>query len=205
MHITHPEASEQKENESSASLPDILAPIYEWAAETGRMAVDTDTYRDLLSAKIMGCFARSRPRLCVVLKKQRRCTGRSRRQRRFTDFQRMCIISVRTEYSGMSGGRLRRLTESWTSRSIFQNRKRSESNCRCKEQPQSDYPRCVLCKENVGYEGRSDHPARQNLRVIPVILGDEQWFLQFSPYVYYREHCIVLKDRHEPMKISKNV
>ncbi|MEG9461250.1 MAG: galactose-1-phosphate uridylyltransferase, partial [Bacillus amyloliquefaciens] len=57
LHITHPEVSEQKENESAASLPDILAPIYEWAAETGRIAADTDTYRDLLSAKIMGCFA----------------------------------------------------------------------------------------------------------------------------------------------------
>ena len=57
LHITHPEVSEQKENVSAASLPDLLAPIYEWAAETGRIAADTDTYRDLLSAKIMGCFA----------------------------------------------------------------------------------------------------------------------------------------------------
>lgn len=64
------------------------------------------------------------------------------------------------------------------------------------------YPKCLLCKENEGYAGRMDHPARQNHRIIPITLADESWFMQYSPYVYYNEHCIVFKGNHEPMKIS---
>lgn len=64
------------------------------------------------------------------------------------------------------------------------------------------YPQCLLCRENEGYAGRVDHPARQNLRLMPLALCDEPWFLQYSPYEYYTEHCIVLKAAHEPMSIS---
>ena len=72
-----------------------------------------------------------------------------------------------------------------------------------KAAPQRGYPKCLLCRENEGYAGRVDHPARQNLRLIPVTLQKEQWFFQYSPYVYYNEHCIVLNGRHAPMKIDK--
>lgn len=65
------------------------------------------------------------------------------------------------------------------------------------------YPKCPICKENEGYEGRINSPARQNLRIIPIKLNEEKWCLQFSPYSYYNQHCIVLKSKHEPMKISK--
>lgn len=65
------------------------------------------------------------------------------------------------------------------------------------------YPQCVLCKENVGFAGHLTHPARQNLRVIPLKLDDENWFLQFSPFVYYDKHCIVIDEVHEPMAISR--
>ncbi|WP_404405369.1 UDP-glucose--hexose-1-phosphate uridylyltransferase [Jeotgalibacillus malaysiensis] len=65
------------------------------------------------------------------------------------------------------------------------------------------YPSCLLCKENVGYDGRANHPARQNHRIIPVTLEDEQWYFQYSPYVYYKEHAIVLSEEHKPMKVSK--
>ncbi|MFB1082088.1 UDP-glucose--hexose-1-phosphate uridylyltransferase [Jeotgalibacillus sp. JSM ZJ347] len=65
------------------------------------------------------------------------------------------------------------------------------------------YPSCLLCKENVGYDGRANHPARQNHRIVPVILEQEQWFFQYSPYVYYNEHAIVLSEEHKPMKVSK--
>ena len=65
------------------------------------------------------------------------------------------------------------------------------------------YPKCLLCRENEGYVGRVDHPARQNLRLIPLTLNNEQWFLQYSPYEYYNEHCIVLKAEHEPMKLTR--
>ena len=68
--------------------------------------------------------------------------------------------------------------------------------------PKSGYPACLLCHENVGYPGSVTAPARQNLRQIALPLGGEDWYMQYSPYVYYNEHCIVLSPRHEPMRIT---
>ena len=68
--------------------------------------------------------------------------------------------------------------------------------------PQSGYPKCLLCAENEGYAGHLNHPARQNHRLIPLRLDGADWYLQYSPYVYYREHCIVFNSRHIPMKID---
>ena len=68
--------------------------------------------------------------------------------------------------------------------------------------PQSAYPKCQLCVENEGYAGRMNHPARQNHRIIPLELDSGSWYLQYSPYVYYNEHCIVLNAEHTPMRIS---
>lgn len=66
----------------------------------------------------------------------------------------------------------------------------------------SNYPKCLLCRENEGYAGRANHPARGNHRIIPITLNDEKFYLQYSPYVYYNEHCIVFNERHTPMKID---
>ena len=72
-----------------------------------------------------------------------------------------------------------------------------------KKAPQSGYPRCQLCAENEGYAGRLNHPARQNHRIIPVKIAGTDWFLQYSPYVYYNEHCIVFNSEHVPMVIDR--
>ena len=69
--------------------------------------------------------------------------------------------------------------------------------------PQAGYPKCLLCVENEGYAGRMNHPARQNHRVIPVTINDTAWFMQYSPYVYYNEHCIVFNSQHTPMAINR--
>ena len=69
----------------------------------------------------------------------------------------------------------------------------------------SDYPSCLLCSENEGYAGRAGHPARRNLRIIPIDICGEQWGFQYSPYVYYNEHCIVLNQKHVPMVIDDAV
>ena len=69
--------------------------------------------------------------------------------------------------------------------------------------PASDYPRCQLCAENEGYAGRVNHPARQNHRIIPITINGSAWFLQYSPYVYYNEHCICFNAQHTPMKIDR--
>lgn len=68
--------------------------------------------------------------------------------------------------------------------------------------PQSSYPKCLLCVENEGYAGRMNHPARQNHRIIPITIDGTQWGFQYSPYVYYNEHCIVFNSLHTPMKID---
>lgn len=67
----------------------------------------------------------------------------------------------------------------------------------------SSYPKCLLCMENEGYAGRVNHPARENHRIIPVTINDSKWGFQYSPYVYYNEHCIVFNGQHVPMKIEK--
>ena len=69
--------------------------------------------------------------------------------------------------------------------------------------PQSGYPKCQLCSENEGYAGRMNHPARQNHRILPVTIDGKQWFWQYSPYVYYNEHCIVFNGEHTPMQINR--
>ena len=69
--------------------------------------------------------------------------------------------------------------------------------------PQSAYPKCQLCVENEGYAGRMNHPARENHRIIPLTINDSAWNLQYSPYVYYNEHCIVFNNQHTPMKIER--
>lgn len=73
-----------------------------------------------------------------------------------------------------------------------------------KSAPQTSYPKCQLCRENEGYAGRMNHPARANHRIIPIEICGAPWFLQYSPYVYYNEHCIVFNSRHLPMKIDKS-
>ena len=72
-----------------------------------------------------------------------------------------------------------------------------------KNAPQSGYPKCQLCRESEGYAGRVDFPARQNHRIIPITIDNSNWFMQYSPYVYYNEHCIVFNGKHTPMKIDK--
>jgi len=69
--------------------------------------------------------------------------------------------------------------------------------------PQAGYPKCLLCTENEGYAGRMNHPARQNHRIIPVTINNTDWFMQYSPYVYYNEHCIVFNSQHTPMAINR--
>ncbi len=73
-----------------------------------------------------------------------------------------------------------------------------------KNMPQVGYPKCMLCRECEGYNGRIDFPARQNHRIIPITINNSKWFMQYSPYVYYNEHCIVFNGEHTPMTINKS-
>lgn len=77
------------------------------------------------------------------------------------------------------------------------------ARAKLRPEPETHYPKCLLCVENEGYEGHANHPARANHRIVPVTLGSEEWFLQYSPYVYYNEHCILLSGEHRDMKIDR--
>lgn len=202
--ITHPEPVSGICIKQSQSLPDLLAPIYKWAAETGRMEADTDTYRDLLSAKLMGCFVPAPSEVIRKFEETKALYGPKQATKEFYQYSED-VYYIRTD----------RIAKNvhWTvpteygelemTINLSKPEKDPKAIAAAKEQEQTNYPMCLLCKENVGFEGSVNHPARQNHRIIPVILEDEQWFLQFSPYVYYPEHCIVLKGEHEPMEISK--
>jgi UDPglucose--hexose-1-phosphate uridylyltransferase len=71
------------------------------------------------------------------------------------------------------------------------------------KQSETKYPKCALCKENMGYEGNANQASRANHRIVPITLGDENWYLQYSPYGYFNEHCILLHSEHEPMEVTK--
>ncbi|MDR2046942.1 MAG: UDP-glucose--hexose-1-phosphate uridylyltransferase [Clostridiales bacterium] len=75
---------------------------------------------------------------------------------------------------------------------------------RAKNTPRGAYPKCPLCKDNVGFSGDFGRAARQTLRTVPILLNNENWQLQFSPYVYYQKHCIALSDEHKPMKVDRS-
>lgn len=77
------------------------------------------------------------------------------------------------------------------------------ARAKLRPEPETNYPKCLLCVENEGYAGHANHPARANHRIVPVTLGNEEWFLQYSPYVYYNEHCILLSGEHRDMKIDR--
>ncbi|HEY4552392.1 MAG TPA: UDP-glucose--hexose-1-phosphate uridylyltransferase [Bacillaceae bacterium] len=186
------------------SPADLLAGILDWAAENGILEQNTVTFRDLLDTEIMGAFV---PRPSTVI-------------RRFFDVYKTEGPKAATEFFYRLSRdshyiRTDRIAknEHWYSPTPYGELEITINLSKPEKDPAAiaaerdraafTYPECLLCKENVGYAGRLDHPARQNHRVIPVQLNKEQWFLQFSPYVYYHEHAIVFSGEHRPMKISK--
>ncbi|CAG9621099.1 UDP-glucose--hexose-1-phosphate uridylyltransferase [Sutcliffiella rhizosphaerae] len=192
------------ETEHVHSLVPILEKILDWASDNGRLEVDSVTYRDLLDTEIMGHFV---PRPSEVNKK-------------FFEYYMQQSPIEATEYFyqlAKDSHYIRRdriaKNKQWHTKTdygdleITINLSKPEKDpaaiAAARNMPQKDYPICLLCKENVGYKGRINHPARQTLRTIPFEIANERWHLQFSPYVYYQEHAILFKDQHEPMKISK--
>jgi UDPglucose--hexose-1-phosphate uridylyltransferase len=183
---------------------EILEYILNWAAKNGKLEQDTVTYRDLLDTKLMGHFL-SKPSETIA---QFYSLYEKNSPNEATSY--LYNLSKDTNY--IRTDRIAK-NEHWYSPTdygdieITINLSKPEKDPKAieasKNMKSSSYPDCLLCKENVGYAGRLNHPARQNLRVIPFEIGNETWNIQFSPYVYYNEHAIVFLDKHEPMKISK--
>lgn len=188
-------------------LPDspepLLDPLLDAAVELGFVPDDTVTYRDLFDARIMGLLM-PRPSETVSLF---RSLEKEKGIVAATDwFYRLNIDSnyIRMDRIRRNGYWLH--PTAYGDLEITINLSKPEKDPKeialLKTLPQSNYPKCLLCKENVGYAGRPDHPARQNIRLLPMELQGEPWFFQYSPYVYYNEHSIVLRGEHVPMRIS---
>ena len=184
-------------------LEAILGDLLDYAVAQGILE-DGVTSRDLFDAELMG---RLTPRPSQVIRTFEEKYARSPREAtdwyyRFsqdTDYiRRYRIARDRKWVTPTSYGDL----------DITINLSKPEKDPRAiaaaKAAPQGGYPKCQLCRENEGYAGRMDHPARQNHRVIPITIDGQPWFLQYSPYVYYNEHCIALNSRHVPMKIDRS-
>lgn len=185
-------------------LEDILMPMLDWAVETGLIPDGTDTYRDLLDAKIMGCLVAPPSVIYAKFEEKRKHCGPKAATSWFYEMQQHAHY--------IHTGRIAKNVQWFTPTedgeieitiNLSKPEKDPKAIAEAKKLSQKQYPLCLLCKENVGFGGRINHPARQNHRIIPVTLTNESWFMQFSPYVYYNEHCIVFKGEHEPMQISK--
>ncbi|MBR3205729.1 MAG: UDP-glucose--hexose-1-phosphate uridylyltransferase [Bacillus sp. (in: Bacteria)] len=187
-----------------SDLEDILMPMLDWAVETGLIPDGTDTYRDLLDAKIMGCLVAPPSVIYAKFEEKRKHCGPKAATSWFYEMQQHAHY--------IHTGRIAKNVQWFTPTedgeleitiNLSKPEKDPKAIAEAKKLSQKQYPLCLLCKENVGFGGRINHPARQNHRIIPVTLTKESWFMQFSPYVYYNEHCIVFKGEHEPMQISK--
>ena len=184
-------------------LEDILRDILDWAEANGCIEGGVVS-RDLLDTELMG---RLTPRPSQVLSAFRERYAQSPESA--TDWY--YRFSQDTDY--IRRYRIARDVK-WVTPTEFGdlditiNLSKPEKDPRAiaaaKAAPQSGYPKCQLCRENEGYAGRVDHPARQNHRIIPVTIDGQSWFFQYSPYVYYNEHCIVFNGKHVPMKIDRS-
>ena len=184
-------------------LEQILSGILDYACENG-LCEDNITARDIFDTRLMGALT---PMPREVIHSFRERYARSPEAAtdwyyRFscdTDYIRRYRIAkdMRWKYPSQYGAM-----------DITINLSKPEKDPRAiaaaKNAPQSGYPKCQLCPENEGYAGRMNHPARANHRIIPIRVAGEDWCLQYSPYVYYNEHCIVFNSRHVPMKIDRS-
>jgi UDPglucose--hexose-1-phosphate uridylyltransferase len=181
----------------------ILEPLIDYAVEAALISDNTLTQRDLLDARIMGMLM-GRP--SEVVASFRATTEREGIEAATNRFYQLNIDSNYIQMNRIRKNQYWRRETPFGSLEITVNLSKPEKDPKeialLKTLPPSRYPKCLLCESNVGYAGRADHPARQNLRVLPLELSGERWYFQYSPYVYYNEHSIVLKGEHSPMRIS---
>ena len=185
-------------------IDDILLPLVEYACQNG-VVEDTSANRDLFDTKLMGIVT-PMPRDII----RRFGAEYAKSPEAATDWY--YGVSKKTNY--VRAGRIAKDLKwkydcGYGSLDITINRSKPEKDPRDIAKAGASksvaYPKCQLCAENMGYAGRSDHPARQNLRPIPISIDGGDWYLQYSPYGYYNEHCIVFNSRHIPMTIDAAV
>lgn len=196
------ENEDEEVSMETEELEETLGRMMDYAVEKGIMKEDGIVYRDLFDTKIMSMLV-SRP--SEIIRRFWDFYGES--PEKATDFY--YKFSQDTDYI-----RRYRISkdQKWTADTQYgelditinlsKPEKDPKAIAAAKNAKQGGYPKCLLCVENEGYAGRVNHPARQNHRVIPVEINGSKWGFQYSPYVYYNEHCIVFNSEHIPMKIE---
>ena len=199
------EYEEPGEITDEISLEDTLNALTDYAAEQGILENNSVVYRDLFDTRLMNCLM---PRPSEVVKKfhgeyeksPEDATAYFYKLSQDSDYIRRYRVCkdlkwiTKTEYGDLD-----------ITVNLSKPEKDPKAIAAAKTMKQSGYPKCLLCMENVGYAGRINHPARNNHRIIPLTLNGESWGFQYSPYVYYNEHCIVMNARHTPMVIDRGV
>lgn len=182
----------------------LLDPLLDFAVEKG-LIEDRVTERDLLDTRIMGAMT---PRQSEIGRRFYETAEREGIKRATNEYYHFAKASNYIRQARIARDLNWKAESDYGQIEITINLSKPEKDpdeiAKAKEEPQSNYPKCYLCLENVGYPGTFSHPARQNHRVVPLKLQNEDWFLQYSPYVYYNEHCIVFHKEHIPMQIDKN-
>ena len=186
-------------------LEEVLKGMLDYAYEKGILKENSVVYRDLFDTKIMGMLM---PRPSEVIRhfhelyeqvSPEAATDYYYKLSRDSDYIRRYRICkdmkwvAPTKYGDLD-----------ITINLSKPEKDPKAIAAAKLAKQAGYPKCLLCRENEGYAGRVNHPARQNHRIIPVTINGSQWGFQYSPYVYYNEHCIVFNCQHTPMKIERN-
>ena len=191
------------EEPQSEELEEILSGILDYAVEKG-LCDDGITARDIFDTRIMGAIT-PMPREVIGIFRylyQENPVAATDWYYKFscdTDYIRRYRIArdMRWKYASEYG-------EMDITINLSKPEKDPKAIAAAKNAPQTAYPKCQLCVENEGYAGRMNHPARANHRIVPIEVCGEDWCLQYSPYVYYNEHCIVFNSKHIPMKIDRS-
>lgn len=196
----------------SGSVPDehmeypteILDKLVQYAGNAGLFDKDIPVYKELFDTKVMGLLM---PRESEIVKTFYELAENGSIKSATDYFYNISLVSNYIRTAQISKNISWNTPTEYGELEITINLTKPEKDPRQialeKLQPQSNYPKCLLCLENIGFAGRINFPARQTLKVIPVSLMGEEWYLQYSPYVYYNEHCIVFSEKHEPMVVSK--
>lgn len=195
---------EPTDSDSAQNIDEILDELVDYACEKG-ITENTSACRDLFDTKLMGAVT-PYPREVI--------RGFNSRLEHSPEEATDWYYGFCKALNYVRAGRIAKDIK-WTYESEFGtlditiNLSKPEKDPRdiaaAKNAAASSYPRCQLCPENAGYAGRLNHPARQNLRPVPMKINGGNWEIQYSPYGYYNEHCIVFNERHIPMKIDESV
>ncbi len=190
---------------SKKSISEILTEICDYALENGIIHEDTIVHRDLFDTKLMGLLT---PRPSEVLRRfeeEYSLSPKSATDYYYRFCEATCYIRTDRIKKDLKWKTKTEYGELDITINLSKPEKDPKQIAAEKLMKQSGYPKCLLCAENEGYHGRLNHPPRQNHRIIPFELLGEKWALQYSPYSYYNEHCIVFNTKHVPMKIDAMV